>query len=397
MKNIKTVIKYSLLTCLAVLVALGGYVTYLRLPTGTDIELTKPPALTLAELISIADKNQTANLNLDAASTFRRSDPIFEAIIAIQQERWGEARELLTPLAEQGNADALFWLGDLTYRRNAFSGWEGAELFEKSAKLGNPYAAIKLSPRYNSPGCERRMGSYCKEKWGELGLDILRKKADAGDIKAAYSYLLYTRFDDGSSDYFERFLDVVERGIEIKYYRPLRHLVDMYQRRENLNPYNSDIIPLEEEDRKTLAKLLMIAAENNDIPSIKILNNRYLDVISSQRAFDEIVENNLNALDSQHYFISYDFFLRKFNQSNERDFLIHGYAYAMIYDKYGEEGQTRYRRIFEMRLEERGISALTQKEKNSAKNIFEKQLDKQKFSAYIDEVRDAYDFPTGGY
>lgn len=397
MINIKKVIKYCLLTCLAVVVALGGYVTYLRLPNGTDIELTKPPALRLAELISIADKNQTANLNIDAANTFQRSDPIFEAIIAIQQERWGEARELLTPLAEQGNADALFWLGDLTYRRNAFSGWEGAELFEKSAKLGNPYAAIKLSPRYNSPGCERRMGSYCKEKWGELGLDILRKKADAGDIKAAYAYLLYTRFDDGSFDYFEKFLDVVKRGIEIKYYRPLRHLVDMYQTREHLNPYNSDIIPLEEEDRKILAKLLMVAAENNDIPSINILNNRYLDVISSPRKFDEIIERNLNGLDSQHYFISYDFFLRKYKQNNERDFLVHGYAYAMIYDKYGKEGQTRRRRIFEMSLEERGISTLTQKEKNSAKAIFEKQLEKQKFSAYIDEVRDAYDFPTGGY
>jgi hypothetical protein len=397
MKNIKKVIKYCLLTCLAVVVALGGYATYLRLPNGTDIELTKPLALRLAELISIADKNQTANLNLDAASTFQRSNPIFEAIIAIQQERWWEAQELLTPLAEQENAEALFWLGDITYRSSAFSGRKGAKLFEKSAKLGNPYAAIKLSPKYNSYECKMRMGSYCNEKWGELGLDILRKQADAGNVKAAYSYLFYTKFDDGSFDYFEKFLDVVERGIEIKYYRPLRHLVDMYQTREHLNPYNRDIIPLTEEDRKILAKLLMVAAENNDIPSIKILNNRYLDVISSPRKFDEIVERNLNALDSQHYFISYDFFLRKYKQSNERDFLIHGYAYAMMYDKSEGEGQSVYHRMFDSRLEESGISALTQKEKNSAKAIFETQVEKQKFSAYIDEVREAYESPSGGY
>ncbi|NVJ62122.1 MAG: hypothetical protein HWE27_17170 [Gammaproteobacteria bacterium] len=398
MIKVRKVVKYIFITFIMIFIILGGYATYIRLPTGTDFELTEPPEKRLGELISIASSEKIINPNLYAASTFQPNDPLFKAIIAIQQSRWYEAGELLKPLVDQGNADAMFWLADITYRSSAFSGWEGAELFEKSAKLGNPYAALKLSPKFNSYQCKMRMRTYCDKKWGSIGLDILKEKAENGDAKAAYSYLLYTRFDDKSFDYFDQFLDVVKQSIEIKYYRPLRHLVDMYETRENLNPYSRDVIPLEVEDRKVLANLLMIAALDNDTPSIALLNNWYLDVLPSQEKFDELVEKNLHTLDLNHYFIAYDYILRKFNQSkNDREYLITGYAYATLFDDY--EGTTSYqnRRIFEMRLKDNAISELTEEEKERSQTIYKKLVEKANFTTYIDEARDAWDAPLDGY
>ncbi len=395
MIKVKKIVKYVLIISLTIVLAVGGYATYVRLPTGTDFELTTPPAERLEELITLANHGKTINPNLYAASTFQPDDPLFEAIIAIQQSKWDDARTLLKPLVEQGNAEAMFWLADITYRSSAFSGWEGAELFEKSAKLGNPYAAMKLSPKFNSYQCKMRLGPYCDEKWGDVGLGILKEKAENGDIKAAYSYLLYTRFDDKSFDYFDQFIDVTKKAIEIKYYRPLRHLVYMYQQREHLNPYNGDIIPLEKEDREVLAKLLMIAASDNDIPSIYLLNNKYMDVLPSQNDFDNLVKNNLPSLDRNHYLIIYNYSIRLFKQKDDRSYLINGYAYATLFDNW--ENSSRNRSIYEREIKDSGIVPLTKSEKESAEIVYNNFSEDNHFSAYIDEVRDAWETPLDGY
>ena len=397
MIKVKKIVKYVLVISLTAVLAMGGYITYVRFPTGTDFELTNPPAERLEELIALTNHERTINPNLYAASTFQPNDPLFNAIIAIQQSRWHDARELLKPLVEKGDANAMFWLADITYRSSAFSGWEGAELFEKSAKLGNPYAALKLSPKFNPYQCKMRMGAYCDEKWGDIGLDILKKKAENGDVKSAYSYLLYTRFDDKSFDYFDQFLNITKKAVETKYYRPLRHLVDMYEKREHLNPYNRDIIPLEVEDRKVLAKLLMTAALDNDLPSIHLLSNMFEDVIPSEEKFERIVKQNLPALDLDHYSIAHRYFLKKYKKTNSREHLIEGYAYSILFDSYDNEGSTLNRRIFERKIKDIGTKELNSKEKSSARIIYKKLVEKANFTTYIDEARDAWDTPLDGY
>ncbi len=395
MIKVEKIVKYVLIISLTAVLAMGGYITYVRFPTGTDFELTNPPAERLEELIALTNHERTINPNLYAASTFQPNDPLFNAIIAIQQSRWHDARELLKPLVEKGDANAMFWLADITYRSSTFSGREGAELFEKSAKLGNPYAALKLSPKFNPYQCKMRMGAYCDEQWSDIGLDILKKKAENGDVKSAYSYLLYTRFDDKSFDYFDQFLDVVKQSIEIKYYRPLRHLVYMYQQRENLNPYNRNIIPLKDEDRKVLAKLLMIAASDNDILSIYLLNNEYMDVLPYQNDFDNLVKNNLSSLDRNHYLIIYNYSIRLFKQKDDRSYLINGYAYALLFDNW--ENSSRNKSIYEREIKDAGIVPLSTSEKESAEIVYNNFSDNNHFSAYIDEVRDAWETPLDGY
>ncbi|NIY84075.1 hypothetical protein [Vibrio hepatarius] len=394
----KNIVKYILITSITAFLTLGGYYTYINFPSFTDYELTKPPEGRLSELISIASTNKTINSNLYAASTFQPNDPLFKAIIAIQQSRWYEAGELLKPLVDQGNADAMFWLGDITYRSSAFSGWNGAELFKRSAELGNPYSAIKLSPEFNSYQCKMRMRSYCDKKWGKAGLDILQERAATGDVKAAYAYLFYTRFDRTNFDYFNQFLEIVEDGIKKNYYRPLRQLVFMYQTREHLSPYNRDVIALTTQDRKVLANLLMVAALNNDIVSIDLLNEKFKDVIPSMAKFDRLVEQNLPLVDNARYFITYDYFLRQFNKSNkDREFLIRGYAYATLYDDYEGGISFHNRQVYEMILKDSGIETLNEQEKSKAADVYTHLVDEVSFVPNIDEVKGAWASTVDGY
>ncbi len=383
------VVKHILVAFLTVCLALGGYYTYVKFPSFTDYELTKPPAERLRELTSFINAEKPTNPNLYAASTFQPDDSLYDAIIAIQEGRWYDAGELLKPLVAQGNADAMFWLADITYRSSAFSGGAGAELFKKSAELGNPYAAIRLSPEFNSYQCKMRIQAYCDKEWGKIGLDILQERATTGDVKAAYAYLFYTRFDRTNFDYFNQFLDVVEDGIKKNYYRPLRQLVFMYQTRRNLNPYNRETIPLTERDKKYLADLLMIAALDNDVVSINLLASMYIDTIPSQTSFDQLFKNNLNSMNIDYFPAVYDYFNREFKRSRDnRSILVRGYAYSISYDNY--DGGPLYRLIYEDKLTENGISPLTEQEKAKAQPIY-KQLQKDKTPvAYIDEVKGAW-------
>ena len=392
------VVKHILVAFLTVCLALGGYYTYVKFPSFTDYELTQPPAERLRELTSFINTEKPTNPNLYAASTFQPDDPLYDAIVAIQQDRWDEAAQLLEPLVEQGNADAMFWLGDITYRSSAFLGWNGAELFKRSAELGNPYSAIKLSPEFNSYQCKMRMRSYCDKKWGKAGLDILQERAATGDVKAAYAYLFYTRFDRTNFDYFNQFLEIVEDGIKENYYRPLRQLVFMYQTREHLSPYNRDVIALTTQDRKVLANLLMVAALNNDIVSIDLLNEKFKDVIPSMAKFDRLVEQNLPLVDNARYFITYDYFLRQFNKSNkDREFLIRGYAYATLYDDYEGGISFHNRQVYEMILKDSGIETLNEQEKSKAADVYTHLVDEVSFVPNIDEVKGAWASTVDGY
>ncbi len=382
------VVKHVLIGFLTVCLALGGYYTYVKFPSFTDYELTQPPTERLGELMSFVDTEKPINPNLYAASTFQPDDPLYDAIIAIQEGRWHNAEELLNPLVEQGNADAMFWLADITYSSSAFS--DGGKWFLKAAELGNPYAAIKLSPKYNiSNDCNWWLKSFCDEKWGEVGLKTLKSRAKNGDIKAAYAYLFYTRFDRTNFDFFDQFLDVVSKGIQEKYYRPLRQLVFMYQTRRNLNPYNRETVPLTEQDKKYLMDLLMIAALDNDVVSINILASMYIDIIPSQILFDQIFKNNLNSMNRDYFPAVYDYFTREFKRNRDnRSILVRGYAYSISYDNY--DGGPLHRLIYEDRLKENDISPLTEQEKAKAQPIYEQLQKDKKPVAYIDEVKGAW-------
>lgn len=285
-----TITKYVVGFLLVGALAVGGYATYVKLPTGTDIELSKAPKERLRELLAIVDSNSaTINNNIYVSSAYQPDNPLYEAVVEIQRKNWSKAVKLLTPMAMQGNAEAMYWLGEITYSTSAFS--DGGKWFLQSASLGNPYAAIKLSPQYNiSNDCQLWLRNYCDNKWGKEGLEKLKNLASNGDIKARYAYLFYTRFENTGSDFFNQLVKVAKEGVDNHYYRPLRQLTHMYQTRKSLNPYSNDVVPLTEEDQQQLIKLLMVAANNNDVFSIHILDNYFSKDLVPQTSISEAIK-----------------------------------------------------------------------------------------------------------
>ncbi|MCG9702723.1 hypothetical protein L1D19_21900 [Vibrio natriegens] len=389
MNIVKKIFKYMLVM---VLMAGLGYLIrgiYLNFPSGTDVRLSEGPTEVLAELSAMGD-NSPINPDLYAASTYRPDHPLYHAILAIQEHRWGEATDLLTPLAEQGNAEAMFWLGDMTYRSSMFAGGDGAALFLKAAELGNPYAALKLS-HYNHD-CEVRMKFYCDEKWGVKGLQILKERADNGDAKAAYAYLYYTRFEDNSLEYLDKLVAVVKAGVKQHYYRPLRHLVRRYTHRRNLSPFKRyDLIPLSQEEKQILTSVLMIAVNNNDLPSLNLMNEEESTGIKPPLpVYNQAVHRMLPISYLRSSPLFFDYFAYEAKHNILRKVVIEGYAYALLLGSYSGEFGDRFPRIYQGKLEERQVSPLLDKEKEMGEELFEQYKKQYTPIVYIDEIQGAW-------
>ncbi|MDW6002365.1 SEL1-like repeat protein [Vibrio mangrovi] len=244
MKINKRLIYRTLFTLVGIVIlGVGGFMAYLMIPSGFQSRQAEGPKV-LTELLKMAEESQPFNPDPYISSTYRPGDPLYEPLLYIQRHRQGLAEELLKPLVEQGNADAMYWLAQITYRDNYYSGGPAAELFQKSAELGNPYAALRLdSDNYE---CRRRMSSYCDQKWGELGRKLLQERADKGDKKAEY-YLL--QYDENSSEEVHKKLEkLVTENAKNHYYQPLMRLVYDYTSRFYL-PFLEQDEPLSAEKK----------------------------------------------------------------------------------------------------------------------------------------------------
>ena len=118
-----------------------------------------------------------------ATSTYKPNQPLFEPVLTIQRKRWDIARPLLEKLVSKNDPDAMYWLATIS-GGDVFSGSVMADLFSRSARLGNPYSALRLSP--GAEDCNSYLKGYCSDKWKDVALDIFGKKAKNGDVKAKY-------------------------------------------------------------------------------------------------------------------------------------------------------------------------------------------------------------------
>ncbi len=381
-------LKVLLFILIMIFSSMLGYYLYLKWPTGVDVELSRPVDQTIQSLIVLADKEKKINPDPYASSRYRPNDTLYDPVLAIQQGNWAKAEQLLKPMVDKGNATAMFWLAEITYRSSAFSGSGGAALFEKSAKLGNPYAALRLSPKYNQYQCEMRMSSYCDDSWSKIGIDLLAKRASSGDLSAQYALLYYARFDNADEKYFYEFINTVKEGMNENYFRPLRHLISMYLKREHSSLFDSSVNPLSEKDKKELLKLLFYAADNNDIDSLNVINKRFKNVLSSERYLNQSVGRNLSVLDNKHFVLTFDYFVAKGKE--HREFVVQGYAVAKLFATYEGNEYGILTTVYQDQLEKSGITALTDDEKKNADLLYQTYLNKQKPVIYIDEISGAW-------
>ena len=170
------------------------------------------------ESIIINFLNNTKNSTDDyyGSSSYKPSDVLYEPVLAIQRKRWDIAIPLLEQLVKEKNPDAMYWLASIS-GGSVFSGSKIAKLFEESALLGNPYAALRLD--VSSHDCDSYLQGYCDEKWGKYARTILEKRAKEGDVKAEYylAILNGVRYIDT--------LDLALKNAEIGYFYPLSNYI----------------------------------------------------------------------------------------------------------------------------------------------------------------------------
>ncbi|TXR54438.1 hypothetical protein [Reinekea thalattae] len=369
-----------------------GYELYLRIPTDTELQIAEGPNKAIVNLIALAEEGVPINDDPYAASTYRPGDPLYEAVAYIQVKRWSVAEEKLKVLADQGNADAMFWLGQINYS-GALTGLVGAGWFVRAAKLGNPYAAMMLDE--NNYECQENMAYYCDKKWGELGRKILIERAAQGDAKAGYAlfldqkYLYKERnlfFDKGyevkEDDPFQILLKAANDGIKQHYYRPLLKLATLYRNRTSIELFNMDKVPLSPLEEANLFKVVEIAANNNDARAMLWVN---YDAERYPEGYPEAtMERLIPFSDSRKVLTIYEYYSKKARE--DRRYAVQGMARAIAYDNTSLSSRS-YQGIFDQfYLEDNGLDPISEAELAQAKELAkEYTLQQSQPIIYIDE------------
>ena len=267
--------------------------------------------LALDNTLKIVEEADIKNRPPYFYSTYSPEDELYAPVLAIQQERAYDAVDKLEELAAQDNADALYWLAIITYKSSAFSGQTGAELFERSAELGNPYAALMLDE--NNYECKTSMPSHCDKKWGVLAKELLIEREKNGDLEALYS-LIPKQLDKASKQDHEKLDKLAYEGFNQGYLLPLYTLVFIYQ------TFDSDSDPdsvylLTKEERAILDKLELIMANRHHLTSVyDVINNE--NNTYSEKDIQNVVNSNLHTMGNSYPSVLY-YLLDKTDSSRE--------------------------------------------------------------------------------
>ncbi|QRV24894.1 hypothetical protein [Marinomonas foliarum] len=108
-----------------------------------------------------------------------------EGVDLFNQQKYKEALLVFEPLAKQGDARALFWLGVSQFQTG--EQYEAASTLLQAAEAGNPWAMHLMVPSYNKI-CDY-LGWPCDEGWMDKAIAEWKKRANQGDGKAMYALL----------------------------------------------------------------------------------------------------------------------------------------------------------------------------------------------------------------
>lgn len=152
-------------------------------------------------------------------SYIKPNNKLYTPILAIQRKRWDIAIPLLEKLVanDAPNPDAMYWLASIS-GGSILSGSKMASLYEKSANLGNPYAALRLDS--GSEGCDLYLTGYCNSSWGVKAREMLMARAKNGDYKARYQLAVL------KAEGYQITLDLVLKNAENNYFYPLYNYLD---------------------------------------------------------------------------------------------------------------------------------------------------------------------------
>ncbi|MEZ8149334.1 hypothetical protein A1OW_24020 [Enterovibrio norvegicus] len=229
------------------LIATIGFFLYKKEPSFNDLLENGP-----SELSYFFQDHSNSDTKKDPyiSSLYRPGDILYTPILELQNGRLDLAIPKLKELSERGNVDAMYWYADHLMKVSVKSRYEGYNLFEKSANLGNPYSAMMLDS--SNSVCRDYFGKLCRKEWGDTAKALLQGKAEKGDIRAKY-YLekpdqLLTKKD------FENFASLVEDSAKMNFFVPALEILALYNN-------------LDEQQKEDFTHILEYIANHNYVPA----------------------------------------------------------------------------------------------------------------------------------
>lgn len=207
-----------------------------------------------------------------ASSLYRPGETLYEPLIDYQNGRLDRAIPRLKSLSEDDNADAMYWYANHLMRVSVKSRLDGYKWFEKSAKLGNPYSAMMLDS--SNETCRTYFGSLCEASWGETSEQLLRKRAEQGDIRARY-YLEKPK-DPFIRKNFPKWISLIEKAAKENFFSPVMELIFVYENPNKLN----------KEQKNDLRRVLTFMANRNFVPAY----DRLYVYSDYQTTYDEAIK-----------------------------------------------------------------------------------------------------------
>ncbi len=332
-------------------------------------------ALAYTELLTLG-KASTPNPDVYAASQITPDNPLFEGVLALQREQYGDAWEALKPLAEAGDPDAMFWFAETINGSSIIASRNAGIWFDKAAQLGNPYAALQLMPRTSN--CEHAgIGlSICREKWIGKASAMFAERAKSGaPMSVFYDAISYSMWGD-ATDYHTK-IKLVTKAAKGGYYAPLYRAIYRIEKYENITP----------EKRQAIVDLLTLAANNNFIPAMVRVFYKYPETLDEKHKI-QLLENTTK-LGSQGAFISIrQFYIESAKSDNDSNkAIIKAYKYVFVGDKLFSSDTIN---LMDYILNHYGVDDITDAEKQQARVAADKFISEMTPVIYIDEMHPTY-------
>ncbi|PXA68981.1 hypothetical protein [Vibrio sp. 11986-1-5] len=234
------------------------------------------------------------------SSTVRPGDKMYEILVNIQRGNWPLVEELLIPLVESEDPEAMVWyarihINNINKRRDILL------MLNQSLAKGNPHAYFRLSSKAfeclyylksstlssdvaESLGIESvNGGRNCSDEYFNLAIKGFEQLAEQGDLRAQY-FLLQQKQWDQSTKTREQYLNELIRFAKAHYYQPLMDYIDTILTKETPS---SQLKSKNKELEDFAIKLLTVAANNNYIPAVtKIIEYKIRSIDKDDVLFD---------------------------------------------------------------------------------------------------------------
>ncbi|CAG9298335.1 tetratricopeptide repeat protein [Celerinatantimonas diazotrophica] len=113
---------------------------------------------------------------------------IHNGLDALWHHQYKKAEQVFSQLAEQGNAHAMYWLGNTYQLEGGMKRLDAGRILLRAAQMGDPWAMYRLTPDNGLSFCTIWP---CSSKWKSKAVEGWEKLSRQGNGKATFSLMFH--------------------------------------------------------------------------------------------------------------------------------------------------------------------------------------------------------------